>query len=129
MTKYFDLNNEVIDNDLKHKGRVNLNTTQQYHMDYGTCTLTCIHKKVKWFNIEITAIICGELCYTLPIEVLDLPIDNPRENLFNCSHLIYESYKQFQNNCNELSLQNLYEIQQQLHLTLLDMLDKIPPEF
>ena len=63
LTKYFELNNEVIHNNLKQKGRVNLNNNQQYHMDYGTCT--CIDKKVERFNIEIPSIICGGLCYTL----------------------------------------------------------------
>ena len=98
LTKYFELNNEVIQNDLKHKGRVNLNNNQQYHMDYSTCTLTCIHKKLKRFDIEIPGIIFGGLCYTLPIEVPDQSIDHPRANLFNCSQLMYEGDKKFQKN-------------------------------
>ena len=48
-------------------------------MDYGTCTLICIHKKLKWFNIEIPGIIWGGLCYTLPIEIPYLLIEHPRE--------------------------------------------------
>jgi len=77
---------------------------------YGTCTITCIYKKVKRFNIEITGIICGGLCYMLPIEVPDLPIDHPRANLFNYSQLMYEMDKKFQKKCDELSLKSLYEI-------------------
>ena len=82
-----------------------------------------IHKKVKRFNIEIPGIICDGLCYTLLIEVPDLPIDHPRVNFFNCSQLIYGS--------DELSVQTLSKIQQQQqqqqqHLTLMDMIYKSP---
>ena len=87
-----------------------------------------IHKKVKRFNIEIPGIICGGLCYTLLIEVPDLPIDHNRTNLFICSQLIYESDKQLQKNYDKLSLKTLYEIQQQ-HISLMNTLDRIPPKF
>ena len=93
LTKYFELNNEEIDNNLPRKGRVNLNNQQRYHMDYGTYNLTCIHKKLKWFNIEIPGIICSGICYMLPIEISDLPIDHPRANLLNCSQLMYDTNK------------------------------------
>ena len=119
LTKYFELNNELIHNDPKHKGRINLNST---------CTLNCIQKKVKRSNVEIPGVIHGGLCYTLPIKVPDLPIDHPRENLFNCSQFIYQSDKKFRKKCDELLLQTLYAIQQQ-HLTLMDMIDKSSPKF
>ena len=93
LNKYFELNNEDINNDLQKKGRAFLNNQQCYHMDYGTCTLTCIHKKLSWFNVEIPGIIFGGLCYVLPIEIPDLPVDRPRENLLSCSHLMYETDK------------------------------------
>ena len=98
-------------------------------MDYGICTLTSIHKKVKRFNIEIPGIIFGGLCYTLPIDVPDLPIDHPRANLLNFSYLMYETDKQFQNKCDELFLKSVHEVQQQQqqqqqhkHIDLMDIL-------
>ena len=68
---------------------------QLYHMDYGTCTLTCIHKKVKQLHIKNPSIIQGGLCSTLPLEVPDLQIDHLRANHFNCSQLMYEIDKKF----------------------------------
>ena len=91
LTKYFELKNEEINNNLQRKGRVNLNNQQRYHMDYGTCTLTCVHNKFKPFNIKIQRIICGGIYYTLPIEIPYLPIDNLRENLLNFLQLMYDT--------------------------------------
>ena len=93
LPKYFELNNELIHNDPKHNETVTLN---------GTCTLTCIQKKVKRFNVDIPDIICDGLYFKLLIAVPDLPINNPRTNLFNCSQSIYGS--------EELFLQTPYEI-------------------
>ena len=79
-------------------------------MDYGTCTLTCIHGKYKWQNIEITGIICGGLCSTFPIILPDLPHDYPRANLMNISSLMYKADQQFHNSnkYDKLSLKSLY---------------------
>ena len=71
---------------------------------YGTCPLTCIHKKT-----------CGGLCYTLPIEVPDLPIDHPRENLFDSSLLMSESDKQFQEKCVDLSHYEIHHAHYEIH--------------
>ena len=66
MTKYFDLNNERLHQDLKEKSCVDLQKQNEYHMDYGRYTLTCIHNKLKRKNIEIPGIVQGGLCFTLP---------------------------------------------------------------
>ena len=47
MTKYFDLNDKKVNQDLQKIGRVDLNNQKQYQMDYGACTLTCIQNKHK----------------------------------------------------------------------------------
>ena len=65
-------------------------------MDYGTCTLTCIYEKIKKFNIKIPGTICGGLCYMLPIDVPNLPIDHPRANLLKFSQLMYKTDKKIQ---------------------------------
>ena len=88
--------------------RLNLENTHTF-VHYGTCPLTCVHKKV-W----------GGLCYTLPIEVPDLPIDHLRSNLFDYSSFISECDKQFQEKCVELSH---YEI----HLEMQQ--DEMSPKF
>ena len=43
MTKYFDLNDEKVNQDLLSKGSIDLNHQLDYQMDYGNCTLTCVH--------------------------------------------------------------------------------------
>ena len=42
MVKYFNLNDDKINNDLVSKGCVDI-SHPGYQMDYGSCTLTCIH--------------------------------------------------------------------------------------
>ena len=53
MTKYFKLNDEKVNKDVLSKGSVDLESQSDYQMDYGSCTLTCVHRKLKWKNIEI----------------------------------------------------------------------------
>ena len=90
MTKYFELNDKNVNKDLQEKRRVNLQHQNQYHLDYGTFTLILIHKKRKVQNIEIPGVICGGLCFTLPIILPDLPPDHPKVNLINSSKMAYK---------------------------------------
>ena len=57
MTKYFELNDDKVNQDLLLKGSVDLNSHSDYQMDYGSCTLSCVHCKLKRKNIEILGII------------------------------------------------------------------------
>ena len=57
MTKYFELNDEKVNKNLLSKGSIDLNCQSDYQMDYGNCTLTCVHWKIKQKNIEIPGII------------------------------------------------------------------------
>ena len=43
MTKHFDLNNKRLPHNLPEKGYVALQKQNEYHLDYGDCTFTCIH--------------------------------------------------------------------------------------
>ena len=43
MTKYFDLNNERLHQNVTVKGCVALQKQHEYHLDYGHCTFTYIH--------------------------------------------------------------------------------------
>ena len=57
MTKYFELNDEKVNQDLLAKGSIDLNQQSDYQMDYGNCTLICVHNKLKQKNIEIPGIV------------------------------------------------------------------------
>ena len=57
MTKYFELSGKKLNQDLLDKGRVDIQTQSEYQMDYGSCTLTCVHNKLKQKNIEIPGIV------------------------------------------------------------------------
>ena len=57
MTKYFELNDEKVNKDLLSKGSVDLKSQPDYEMDFRSCTLTCVHWKLKRKNIEISGII------------------------------------------------------------------------
>ena len=57
MSKYFDLNNKRVNDDLRKWGCINLQDVDGYHLDYGNCTLTCVHVTKKCRNIEIPGII------------------------------------------------------------------------
>lgn len=57
-------------------------------MDYYSCTLTFINKKLKWIDIEIKGVICDGFFYILPIDIPDSPINHHRANLINYSQLI-----------------------------------------
>ena len=66
MVKYFDLNDKNINNDLASKGYVDT-SHPGYQMDYGICTLTCIHHNWKRMNIEFLRIVHGGLCFILSL--------------------------------------------------------------
>lgn len=127
MTKYFELNDMKLNYDLQKTVKVDLQNKKQYQMDYGIFTLTCLYNKEKRFNIEIPGIICGGLCFMLPIMLSNLPMDRPRANLFNSSQLMYNADQEFRKKYDELLIKSLYEVQQ--HIQLMNMLDDIPPEF
>ena len=57
MTKYFELNDKKLNQDLLDKGGVDLEKQSEYQMDYGSYTLTCVHNKLKQKNIEIPGIV------------------------------------------------------------------------
>ena len=61
MTKYFELNDEKVNKDMLLKGSVDLKSQSDYQRDYGSCTLICVHHKLKRKNIEIPGIIRGGL--------------------------------------------------------------------
>ena len=85
MTKYFELNDDKVNQDLLSKGSIDLNHQSDYQMDYGSCTLTCVHRKLPCKNIEIPGIIRGGLCFTLPLILPDLPKDHPEACILNSS--------------------------------------------
>ena len=64
MTKNFDLDNQTVNCNLKLKGCIDLKLWNDYHLDSGTCTLTCIHDHFKRLNIKIRGIICDGICFT-----------------------------------------------------------------
>ena len=62
MTKYFELNNDKVNHELLSKkvnqelfskGSVDLKSHLKYQIDYGSCTLICVHNKSKQKNIEL----------------------------------------------------------------------------
>ena len=129
MNKYFELDNKKVDQALATDGCVDLQSQNEYHLDYGHCTLTCIHDSLKRKNVEIPGIVRGGLCFTLPLILPDLPPDHPDANKSNSSKIAYETDKEFQESCDSLKLQTLYEYQQQKHIELMEVLTQVPPEF
>ena len=87
MSKYFDLNNEKLCQDLETNGSVNLNNVATYNTDYGSCALTCVHRTTKAKNIVIPGIIRAGLCFTLPLILPDLDPDHPDATILNSSSL------------------------------------------
>ena len=47
MTKYFELNGDKVNQTLLSKNSVDFNLYYDYQMDYCSCTLTCVHHKLK----------------------------------------------------------------------------------
>ena len=47
MTKYFALDDGKFSYDLETKQSINLDDTNSYNLDYGNCTLTCVHQTTK----------------------------------------------------------------------------------
>ena len=107
MIKYFDLNDEKINKDLAAKDCIDV-SHPGYQMDYGNCTLTCIHHNQKRMNIDILGIVCGGLCFTLPLILPDLPKDDPQATLLNSSLLAYKHDPKFKKECDELTMKSLY---------------------
>ena len=64
-------------------------------MDYGSCTLTCIHHNCKRMNIEIPGIVRDDLGFTLPLILPDLPKDHPEASLLNSSQIAQEQDPKF----------------------------------
>ena len=91
-------------------------------MDYGNCTLTCVHRKLPCKNIEILGIIRGGLCFTLPLILLDLPKNHPEACILNSSQMAYENDPKFQQECDKMAMKSLYEHQQKQHEDLIEAL-------
>ena len=53
MTKYFALDDGKFSYDLETKQSINLDDTNSYNLDYGNCTLTCVHQATKHKNIVV----------------------------------------------------------------------------
>ena len=83
MTKYFDLNNERLHQDLMEKECVDLQKQNEYDMDCGNYNLNFRYNKLKRKNIEIPGILREELCFTLHLILPDLPFDHPDASKLN----------------------------------------------
>ena len=129
MTKYFDLDNKKVNADLRKRGCVDLNNSNGYHLDYGNCTLTCVHSKRRTSNIEISGIIRGGLCYTQPIILPDLPKSHPHASILNSSRLAYLSDENFREDVDALTLKYIYQHQQKQHENLMEVLTQVPETF
>ena len=103
MIKYFELDNEKINKDLAAQGCIDV-TLPDYQMGYGHCTLTCIHHNQKRRNIDILGIVCGGLCFTMPLILPDLPKEDPQATLLNSSILAYKNDPKFRKEYDELAM-------------------------
>ena len=57
MTKYFASNDSSFSYDLRTRASVDLGDPGRYNLDYGNCTLTCVHSTTKRRNLVIPGII------------------------------------------------------------------------
>ena len=87
MSKYFDLNNKKLCDDLKTNDSVDLHDIGSYNTDYGNCALICVHWTTKAKNITIPGIIKAGLCFTLPLILPDLDPSHPDATILNLSTL------------------------------------------
>ena len=106
MSKYFDVNNKKLCEELKKKKGIDLNDKNTYNLDYGNCSLTCVHRAAKVKNIVIPRITKVGLCFTLPLILPDLDCSHPEANVLNSFTLARRYCKDFQNQCEELLHKN-----------------------
>ena len=56
MSKYFNVNSNKVNEDLRKRVCVNFQYVDGYHLDYRSCTLNCIHTGKRRCNIGIPGI-------------------------------------------------------------------------
>ena len=80
----------------KRKG-IDLHDKSTYNLDYGNCSLTCVHRATKAKNIVIPGIIKAGLCFTLPLILPDLDPSHPEANVLNSFTFARQHCKDFRN--------------------------------
>ena len=97
---------------MKKKKGIDLHDKSTDNQDNGNCSLTSVHRATKEKNIFIPGIIKVELCFTLPLILLDLNPSHPEANALNSSTLARRYCKNFRHKCERLLRKNIYEHQQ-----------------
>ena len=81
MQLFFAPNEEVLDRDLKSNS-INLDNVD-YNHDYGTCMLTCVHRKRHSQSLSVPGIIRSGLSFTQPLIVPSLDKDDSKATVLN----------------------------------------------
>ena len=81
MQLFFAPNEDVLDRDLKSNS-INLDSVD-YNHDYGTCMLTCVHRKRHSQSFSVPGVIRSGLCFTQPLIVPTLDKDDPKATVLN----------------------------------------------
>ena len=129
MTKYFALDDGKFSHDLKTKQSINLDDTNRYNLDYGNCTLTCVHQTTKHKIIVVPGIIRAGLCFTMPLLLPDLPANDPYATIINSSEMRYSLDSKFRKQCDVAAIQNIYEHQQREYNRLMSNLEHVPKQY
>ena len=85
LAKSFAINEEVVVKDLSSGKNIDHNNAAEYQLDFENCKLICFHKTTQSRNSEVPGVIHSGLCYTLPLIVPDLKVDDSNTTIFNSS--------------------------------------------
>ena len=127
MRLFFAPDEEVLDRDLL-SNKVNLEDTE-YNHNYGTCMLTCVHRKKHNRSISIPGIIRSGLCFTQPLILPSLDKEDPRATIYNSIDKAKEHDPKFRKKIKSQALEMIYNYQQDKHIELMSALESLPEEY
>ena len=107
MQLFFAPNEEVLNCDLKSNS-INLDNIN-YNHDYGTCMLTCVHRKRHSQSLSVPSIIRSGLCFTQPLIVPFLDKDDPKGTILDSLEKALAEDSEFVERVKVQSLKLIYE--------------------
>ena len=127
MQLFFAPNEDVLDRDLKSNS-IKLDSVD-YNHDYGTCMLTCVHRKRHSQSLSVPGVIRSGLCFTQPLIVPSLDKDDPKATVLNSLEKALAEDSQFVEQVKVQSLKLIYEYMQEKHIELMSCLESLPEEY
>ena len=100
-----------------------------YNQNYGTCMLTCVHRKQHSCSISIPGVIRSGLCFTQPLIVPSLEKDDPRATVLNSLEKALAEDTEFVEQVKIQLLKLIYNYMQEKHIELMLCLESLPEEY